>query len=87
MVEKIAKKMIKINLKNALSFKIPAMSATPAGSTSSMYCRDGHLSLGIMSMRGLAAFAPRNTNPNPFLPLCSTHCRGKPATNPFCQMW
>ena len=34
---------------------MPAMSATPAGSTSSMYWREGHRSLGSISIRGLAA--------------------------------
>ena len=54
------------------------MSATPPGSTSSMYWRPGHFSEGIISISGEAAFAPRKTKPKPFLPLCKTALRGSP---------
>ena len=61
-------------------FKIPAISATPPGSTSSMYWRPGHFWEGIISISGEAALAPRNTNPNPRLPLCKTAFRCSPGT-------
>ena len=61
-------------------FKIPAMSATPPGSTSSMYCKPGHRFDGIISINGEAALAPLRTKPNPRLPLWRTALRGSPGT-------
>uniref|UniRef100_A0A8D8LTG5 Uncharacterized protein n=1 Tax=Cacopsylla melanoneura TaxID=428564 RepID=A0A8D8LTG5_9HEMI len=56
-------------------FLSPAMSATPPLSTSSRYCRPGYTEHIEDSIRGEAALAPRNTNPNPRLERCKTTVR------------
>lgn len=45
----------------------PDISATPPGSTSSRYCKAGHLGEGFSCINGEADLAPLKTNPNPRL--------------------